>query len=55
MKSATRALDTGIPVLPKRRGYALTAGVLVAVMMGGTLPVPLYVLYEGQMGLVRSE
>jgi MFS family permease len=33
-----------------RRGYVLAAGVLVAMMLGGTLPVPLYVLYEKQMG-----
>src|SRR6202000_2476583 len=34
----------------KRRGYALTAGVLLVMMLGGTLPVPLYVLWEKQMG-----
>jgi glycosyltransferase 2 family protein len=34
----------------RRRGYVLTAGVLVIMMLGGTLPVPLYVLYEKQMG-----
>jgi MFS family permease len=34
----------------KRRGYRLTAGVLLVTMLGGTLPVPLYVLYEKQMG-----
>src|SRR6202046_5599688 len=33
-----------------KRGYALTAGVLLVMMLGGTLPVPLYVLYEKQMG-----
>jgi predicted MFS family arabinose efflux permease len=33
-----------------RRGYRLTAGVFVIMMLGGTLPVPLYVLYEKQMG-----
>ncbi len=49
MKASART-DTEVPVLPRRRGYALTAGVLVALMMGGTLPVPLYVLYEKQMG-----
>jgi MFS family permease len=31
-------------------GYVVTAGVLVAVMLGGTLPIPLYVLYEPKMG-----
>lgn len=34
----------------RRRGYALAAGVLVVMMLGGTLPIPLYVLYEKQMG-----
>jgi MFS family permease len=33
-----------------RRGYRLTAGVLLVMMLGGTLPVPLYILYEKQMG-----
>jgi MFS family permease len=33
-----------------RRGYQLTAAVLVIMMLGGTLPVPLYLLYEKQMG-----
>jgi MFS family permease len=32
-----------------RRGYILTASVLLVMMLGGTLPVPLYVLYEKQM------
>ena len=40
----------GISVPAKRRGYALTAGVLLVMMLGGTLPVPLYVLWEKQMG-----
>jgi predicted MFS family arabinose efflux permease len=40
----------GTPGPARRRGYALTAGVLVIMMLGGTLPVPLYVLYEQQMG-----
>ena len=31
-------------------GYVLAAGVLVVMMLGGTLPVPLYVLYEKQIG-----
>ena len=34
----------------RRRGYRLTAGVLLVMLLGGTLPVPLYVLYEAQMG-----
>jgi MFS family permease len=33
-----------------RVGYFLTGGVLLATMVGGTLPIPLYVLYEQQMG-----
>jgi MFS family permease len=33
-----------------RHGYRLMAGLLVVVMLGGTLPIPLYVLYERQMG-----
>ncbi len=37
-------------VSASRRGYILTAAVLLAVMAGGTLPIPLYVLYEQQMG-----
>ena len=41
---------TSIGVSARRRGYALTAGVLLIMMLGGTLPVPLYVLYEKQMG-----
>ena len=39
-----------LPVAAKRRGYRLTAGMLLILMLGGTLPVPLYVLYEKQMG-----
>jgi MFS family permease len=50
MSATTGSTDTGIPVSAGRRGYILTAGVLVAMMMGGTLPIPLYVLYEKQMG-----
>jgi predicted MFS family arabinose efflux permease len=37
-------------VRASRRGYGLTAGVLLVMMLGGTLPIPLYVLYEKQMG-----
>src|ERR1700729_1408079 len=33
-----------------KRGFPLTAGVLLVMMLGGTLPVPLYVLWEKQMG-----
>ena len=43
--------DQPAPAVPGRRvGYVVTAGVLVAVMLGGTLPIPLYVLYEPKMG-----
>jgi MFS family permease len=34
----------------RRRGYRLTAGLLPVIMLGGTLPVPLYVLWQRQMG-----
>ena len=40
----------GIRVSAKRRGYRLMAGLLLVLMLGGTLPVPLYVLYEKEMG-----
>jgi MFS family permease len=33
-----------------RQGYVLTSGILIVMMLGGTLPVPLYVLYEPKMG-----
>jgi MFS family permease len=46
----TGSVADGIPGRAKRRGYGLTAGVLLVMMLGGTLPVPLYVLYERQMG-----
>src|ERR1700722_19367454 len=46
----TRLAGSGVQVSAKRRGYRLTAGVLLVLMLGGTLPVPLYVLYERQMG-----
>ena len=47
----TRVVTTPAEVIPaSRRGYILTAAVLLAVMAGGTLPIPLYVLYEQQMG-----
>jgi len=34
----------------RSRGYGLAAGVLLVLMLGGTLPVPLYILYQKQMG-----
>lgn len=36
----------GIRVSAKRRGYLLMAGLLLVMMLGGTLPVPLSVPYE---------
>ncbi|MFF3629241.1 MFS transporter [Streptomyces sp. NPDC002164] len=33
-----------------RTGYALMAGLLSAMMLGGTIPIPLYVLYQARMG-----
>ena len=43
-------MENGRSEPARRRGYRLTAGVLLIMMLGGTLPVPLYVLYEKQMG-----
>ncbi len=42
----------GVPTADRgrRRGFRLAAGVLTAMMLGGTLPIPLYVLYEPKMG-----
>ncbi len=34
----------------RRLGFTLAAVVLTAMMLGGTLPIPLYVLYEPKMG-----
>src|ERR1700751_3822944 len=49
--SATRIAAAPAPVgSAGRRGYYLTAGLLLVMMLGGTLPIPLYVLYERQMG-----
>src|SRR5437764_12910538 len=49
--SATRIAAAPAPVgSAGRRGYYLTAGLLLVMMLGGTLPIPLYVLYEKQMG-----
>jgi predicted MFS family arabinose efflux permease len=42
---ATSPADRG-----SRVGFRITAGMLTALMLGGTLPVPLYVLYEAKMG-----
>jgi predicted MFS family arabinose efflux permease len=46
----TSAAADSVPTSAKHRGYGLTAGVLLVMMLGGTLPVPLYILYEKQMG-----
>jgi MFS family permease len=40
----------GIPVAGRRRGYVLAAGVMAIIMLGGTLPIPLYVIYEKKLG-----
>jgi MFS family permease len=48
--ASTGSGSDGIPVSARRRGYVLTAGVLLVMMVGGTLPIPLYVIYEKQMG-----
>src|SRR5262249_21599059 len=48
--SPTGSAASSIPASSKRRGYRLAAGVLLVTMAGGTLPIPLYVLYERQMG-----
>jgi MFS family permease len=40
----------GIPVAGRRRGYVLAAGVMAIMMLGGTLPIPLYVIYEKKLG-----
>jgi hypothetical protein len=48
--SVANVATGGIQVSARRRGYRLVAGVLVIMMLGGTLPAPLYVLYERQMG-----
>ena len=48
----TGLAGSGLQVSAKRRGYPLTAGVLLVMMLGGTLPVPLYVQCSHQ-GLAR--
>jgi len=50
MNGTTIVTTAGDVVSARRRGYILTAGVLLAMMAGGTLPIPLYVLYEQQLG-----
>jgi MFS family permease len=46
----SRSSADGVQARARRRGYVLTAGVLLVMMLGGTLPIPLYVLYEKQLG-----
>jgi predicted MFS family arabinose efflux permease len=46
----TSTAADSVPASAMRRGYGLTAGVLLVMMLGGTLPVPLYILYQKQMG-----
>ena len=53
MSATTGSTDTAIPGSSRRRGYILTAGMFVAVMMGGTLPIPLYV-YRDRSASARS-
>jgi len=48
--ATTGSVARGIGVPAMRRGYVLTAGLLLVMMVGGTLPIPLYVLYEKRMG-----
>jgi hypothetical protein len=48
--SVSGSAAAGIPASRRRRGYILTAGVLLVMMAGGTLPIPLYGLYQRQMG-----
>jgi MFS family permease len=49
-RSATSgSAGKGVPVSPGRRGYVLMAGILLVMMLGGTLPIPLYVIYEKQL------
>jgi Major Facilitator Superfamily len=50
MNDATNVTTGGASISARRRGYYLTAGVLLAIMTGGTLPIPVYVLYDKQMG-----
>lgn len=50
-RSATSgSAGKGVPGSPRRRGYVLMAGILLVMMLGGTLPIPLYVIYEKQLG-----
>jgi threonine/homoserine/homoserine lactone efflux protein len=46
MQAATVSANAAAP--GRRAGYAVTAGVLVAVMLGGTLPIPGAVAVPGR-------
>jgi MFS family permease len=46
----TGSATSEVPSAARRRGYSLAAAVLLVMMLGGTLPAPIYVLYERQMG-----
>jgi len=48
--SAAASAPAHIPSPARRRGYILAAAVLLVMMAAGTLPIPLYVLYQKQMG-----
>jgi len=48
--AATGSGAKGIPAAAGRRGYVLTAAVMLVMMLGGTLPIPLYVIYQKQLG-----
>ena len=49
-RSVSSPTAAGLPASGQRRGYILTAGVLLVMMAGGTLPIPLYVIYQRQLG-----
>ena len=48
--SAAASAPAHIPSPVRRRGYILAAAVLLVMMAAGTLPIPLYALYQKQMG-----
>ena len=50
MNGTTDVTTGGASSRPDAAAITLTAGVLLVMMLGGTLPIPLYVLYEKQMG-----
>ena len=48
--ATTSSAANGGAVSARHRGYPLMAGLLVVTMLGGTLPIPLSVPYERQLG-----